>query len=396
MSQTASNIQVSVKRQSAKGSPESGSGADGYNVIPTQGLVLNKAAIASELVRRDGMTTRGRHGSRSSSAVYGSELSVGTFTDWIEAALRGTAVAATDITEADMTSITTTTSTIVAAAGSWLTEGVRKGDMVKLTGHSTAGNNGKWLRVLNVTASVITVPAASLTLNASADTAFTLTVAKTIINGATPVERYHTVEEYEQDLDTSLLGTDMKIVKLDFDAQPNKNIKVTFTFLGLDANPQDTGTAPVLTSPTYSATLPLVMVDGSIRIGGVDYDVLTGFQFSWDLGGSVPPTLSSVSDDVYLGNGKISGSFTAHKKDLVFLQAFDAETPVDFFIVCAENESDPADFESFYIGNATLNGNASAIASEGPRVQTIPWAGGIDEAGGASASTMIKYSTSAT
>lgn len=393
MGQSAANIQVSCKVQASKGAPESGSGADGYNVTPTQGLKLNKTPIVNDLVRRDGMSYRDGHGSRSASAVYSSLLSLGTFGDWIVAGMRGSIVGTFDITEADMTSITTTTSTIVAAAGSWLTEGVRKGMMVKLTGHSTAGNNGIWLRVVNVTTSTITVAGTPLTLNAVADTSFTLSVATHVLQGTT--ERYFTIEEYEQDNDTSLLGTDMKLTKIDFDAQPNQFIKMTFTFLGLDAQPQASGAAPVLTSPTYSTTLPMKMVDGVIRIGGVDYNVLTGFQFSLDLGGVVPPTLSATSDDVYLGNAKLSGSFTAHKADMVFFNAFDAETVVDFFLLCSENEADPADFEAFYIGNAVLNDNTSAIAASGPRVQTVPWSAGKDEVGGANAATMLLYSTSA-
>ena len=294
-----------------------------------------------------------------------------------------------------MTSITTTTSTIVAAAGSWLTQGVRRGDKVKLAGFATTANNGKWFRVLDVSATTITVPAGSLTLDASADTSFTLTIAKTIVNGVPPVERYHSVEDYEQDIDGSLLGTDMKITKFDLNIQPNKNIQVTFTFMGRDASVQDTATAPIFTSPTYSTALPMIMVDGTIRIGGVDYNVLTGFQLTVDMGGSVPATLSRTGPDVFLGNAKVSGSFTAIKQDLVFLKAFDAETQVDFFIDCAESAANLADFESFYVGNATLNGAAASIAMEGPRVQTIPWAGGADDAGGARANTMIKYCTSA-
>ncbi len=396
MGQSAANIQVAIKRQSGIGAPESGSGAAGYNVVPVQGLKLNKAAVVNETVRRDGMSYRDGHGSRSGAAVYALNLSPGTLYDFIEALLRGTGTAATDITEATagLTSITTTTSTIVASAGSWLTAGVRKGDLVKLAGHSTAGNNGKWFRVVNVTALIITVAGTPLTLNASADSAFTLTIAKRVLQGDPPVERYHTVEEYEQDNDTSLLGTDFKIVKLDFEAAPNSYIKITTTWMGLDVQPQASGAAPVLTGPTYSTTTHLKMVDGTIRIGGVDYSILTGFSFSVDLGGEVPPTLSDTSDDVYLGNAKISGSFTAHKKDMVFFNAFNAETVVDFFIVCSENEADPADFEAFYIGNAVLNDNTSAIARQGPRVQTIPWSAGKDEVGGQNDPTMIKYLSS--
>lgn len=395
MSQGAADIQIAVKRQAAKGSPESGSGATGYDVVPTQGLKLNKAKIPNEIVRRDRMSRRDGHGSRSSGAVYGSKLSVGTFNDWIEATFRGTVVAQATITEAtaSLTSITTpTTSTIVAGAGSWITAGVRKFDKVKLTGHATAANNGKWFIVTNVTASTITVAGTPLVVDAVADTAFTLTVAKKITNGA--VERYHTVEDYEQTDDESLLGTDMKIVKMEFSAQPNKDIDVTFTFMGLDAQPQDSATAPVLTSPTYSTTLPIKMVDGTIHIGGVEQAALEGFSFVLDLGGEVPPGLSPVSVDVYLANAKVSGTFSAFKTDLTFLNAFDAETQLDFVINCEENEADPVDFVLFAIPNATLDDYASAIAASGPRRITCPWSAGIDESGGAADSTMIKMCTS--
>jgi hypothetical protein len=235
-SQSASNVLVAFKVQSGISAPASGAGASGLRVKPSQSLKLNKQYINSEEVRRDGMTTRGRQGSRSSSAGYASELSLGSFDALIEAALRGTFTVSTDITQATMTSVTTTTTTIVASAGSWLTQGVRRGDMIKLTGFADAANNAKWFRVISVTASTITVAGtAPLVLNATPDSTFTVTVAKNVIQGSPPVERYFSLEEYQQDIDSSLYGTDMKVVKMDFNAQPNRNIEVTFTFMGLDA-----------------------------------------------------------------------------------------------------------------------------------------------------------------
>lgn len=395
VSQSAANVAVGFKAQSGIGVPATGAGATGLRVKPSQSLKLNKQYINSEEVRRDGQTTRGRQGSRSSSAGYASEFSVGSFDALIEAVLRGTFTVSTDITQATMTSITTTTNTIVAAAGSWLTQNLRRGDMVKLTGHSTAANNGKWLRVVGVTASTITLPTASLTTDAVADTTFTLTVAKNVIMGVPPVERYFSVEEYQQDIDSSLYGTDMKVTKLDFNAQPNRNIEVTFTFMGLDAQGLTGGASPSFTPLTYTTTLPLVMVDGTIRINGVDYTVLTGFQFSLDLGGQTTPTLSPTSVDVFLANAKLTGTFSAIRQDLTFWTAFSAETQVEFFIHCAENEADPKDFASWYIGNAALSDNSTSIAQDGPMVAQIPWTAGKDEAGTDHAATMIKFATSA-
>lgn len=397
VSQTSNNVLIAYKAQAGIGVPASGAGGTGFRIKPAQGLRLQKNYVPSNELRRDGQSTRGRHGSRSANAQYSSELSVGTFDALIEAVLRGTFQASLAITQATMTSITTpTTSTIVAAAGSWLTQGVRRGDKVQLTGFATAANNGKWFRVVEVTALTITVAGTPLVVDAVADATFTLTVAKTVIMGATPVERYFTLDDYSQDIDLSVLGTDMKVTKIDFNAQPDQNVEINFTFMGLDAVPQPSGSSPVLTGPTYTTTLPLVMSDGSIRINGVDYTILTGFQFSLDLGGQIPSVLGALTGpDVFLSNAKLSGSFTAIRQDLTFLTAFKNETQVEFFVDCVENEADPKDFCSLYIGNASLTGADGSFGADGPYVETVPWSAGKDEFGGSHAATMIKFATSA-
>lgn len=390
--QHANTIQVALKRQSALGTAASGASAIGLNVVPGQGLRLIKNTFQSEAIRRDGQTTRGRHGSRRGETSYGLEIGVGMADDLLEAVLRGTFTAATDVTEATMTSITTTTSTIVAAAGSWLTQGVRRGDKVKLTGHSTSANNAKWFRVVAVTASTITVAGTPLTANAVADTAFTLTIAKRLLNGASPTNIYYTIEEFGNDIAAGLLGTDFKCNRFELSIQPDRNIMATFGFIGIDVAKE---TSANFSSPVYSTALPLVMVDGTIRIGGVDYSVLTGFTLTWDLGGSVPATLSSTSPDAFVSNGRLSGSFTAMRADMVFFDAFRAETQVELFIDMAENESDPKDFISLYVGNATLGANDASLGADGPLIETVPWMAGIDEAGGDRASTTLKIATSA-
>jgi len=84
-----------------------------------------------------------------------------------------TPLVATEAT-AGLTSITTTTSTIVASAGSWITAGFAVNDVVILTGHSTAANNNKPLNITALTASTMTV-AQTLVADGVADTAFTVT-----------------------------------------------------------------------------------------------------------------------------------------------------------------------------------------------------------------------------
>ena len=394
--QSGQNIAVYYKKQSGKGTPASGAGGTSLPFNDgSAGMSLTKQYSTNNQTRKDGQRLIQRHASRQTGGSYIENLGVGTQNDWLEAILRSTFTASSSVSETEMTSITTTTGTIVAAGGSWLTDAnIVKGDLVKLTNHSTAANNGKWLRVVDVSATTITVPANSLTLDAAADTSFTLTVAKTLVSGDTPTESYWTIEQYFQDLDKSHTYTDTKVTKLELSIQPNGNILVTWTLMGLDRTSNDTGAAPVFTAVTDTAVSALVMTTGSIRIGGVDYDVLTGFTLTIDLGGSVPAVLSSTSPDVFLDNATVSGSFTVLMQDLVFDDAFDNETPVDFFIVCSENETDPADFISFYVGNATLTAPQGPIGNTGARTLTVPWAAGKDTAGDGHAPTMVKISTS--
>jgi hypothetical protein len=222
--QSGKNVQVALKRQAGLGTPASGASAIGLNINPGQGLKLNKAIINSNAIRKDGQTKRGRHGSRNGDCAYGVELGVGMMDDIIEAAMRGTWVASASILPADVTSITTTTNSIVGASGSFLTKGLRRGDLIKAHGSLDAGNNGKWLRVVSVTASVITV--AGVAPLGQCDAGHDVHDHRredADERHGTPVERYYTIEEFGQDIAKGLLGTDFKVCKLELSIQPDEH-----------------------------------------------------------------------------------------------------------------------------------------------------------------------------
>jgi hypothetical protein len=399
--QSGSNVTVAYKVQSARGTPSSGGSGLGLRLARgSPGLRLQKAIVPATELRRDGQSTRGRHGSRSVAGSYNVPLCLGELDTLLEAALRGTWVAAASITQATMTSITTTTTTIVASAGSWITQGVRVGDKVQLTGHSTAANNGKWFRVTAVTASTITCAniagVAPLVLDAGADSSFTLTVAKTLLNGTTPTERYFTFDQYYQDVDVSHEFDDVKVNKISLSARPNQEVLATVGLIGLDGNALATGSSPLLTSPTYTTNLPMQLADnGTVRINGVDYGTITGFDLTLDLGGQVPPVLAANPPDAFLDNAQLSGSISCIKTDDTFFSAFDNETQIAMAVDFVEVESDPKDFISIYVGNAVFNGNDDPITGSGPLIETIAWSAGKDEAGSAQAATTLKISTSA-
>lgn len=399
MSQNASNVQVAIKKQSGLGSPASGSGATGFNIAPTQGIQGEMASITSPTIGRDGLKTLDGLGSRKGNASYPMVLGSDTQDILWPALLRTTAQASFSITEADVTSITTTAHTIVGASGSFLASFAGKklyrGCRIKLAGHSTAGNNAKWLSVTGVTASTITF-AETLVVNAVADTAFTITVAKCYFAGAVPVESYYTIEEWNQDILATELLEDAKLAKFDFGGGPNAKLLGTFSFIGRDFSYDDTTGVAVMTDPTYGDARELELSDGLIIVNGTASNIVTDGSFTYDMGGQVPDVLGEVGPDVALGNAGVTGTLGSIREDLTFLKSFRAKTPFELFMVASEPGTDPKDFVSFYIGNALLGTGTKQISQDGLMNDSTPFTAGRDQGGGDRARTVMLISTSAT
>jgi hypothetical protein len=403
--QTQSNAYVAYKKQSGLGAQASGSGARVLRTTGGQYGRMTKAAVESNEVRRDGMRSRGRHGTQKSTGGYAAEASIALMDDVIEAVMRGTWATELVITQAtaSLASITTTTSTIVAGGGSWITAGLRVGDVVRLTNHSTAANNDRNLRIIGLTATVMTV-AETLTANAVADTTFTITRAgRKLINPAAGalVRPYYTIEEHEIDIDGSEIFTDCRWTSLSFRMQPNGLLTVDTGWVGTGKfETQSAGSAPFFTTPTEPTGVPLSVADATIRMGSTDLVDLTSLDLTLDIGGNAPDVIASkFSPDVFDGQMAVSMNLTALRQDLLRVADYLNETVLSLHIFAPENEAEPKDFLSIFVPNFSLGSvDKSALAKEGgARTQTfsIPAAlVGKDDTGGAFDPTMVKFQIS--
>lgn len=392
--QSGKNVEVSMQAQSGLGSPESGSGGFGFRGTTSQGLQIVPTDIASQEARRDAMTTLGTLGSYIVTAEYRAELSVGSFDLVLAGMLRTAATAAISLTEASnsLGGLTVGTDTLTAAGGSWITEGVLAGQFIKLTDHSEAANNGKWVRVLSVTSSVITCPAGSFTAATEAAT-WGLTVAKHIVSPATPTETYFTVQEGFQDIGKFRVGTDMKIARISVSLQANGHLLMTVRLVGIDMTAED---AAVLTDPTFTTTGPLVLYDGSLRYGGADVADVTGFEFTLDAGGAGLSVVGKrTTTDVHLSNPRGTGTVSMDVQDFAEIAALKTQANLELFIEAVENETDPADFIGFYIGRGGRRGTSAPFGQDGAMIKTLPFTFGVDNRGTGYAPTMVVISTSA-
>ncbi len=397
--QTGHNILVAFKAESVFNTAVSGAGGTQFRPNPGGSLRLSRATIQSNEVRSDGKTSMGRLGSKSVAGSYSADLSVGSFDALLEAVLQSTYVAAVAITQATMTSITTQAgppSTITAAAGSWLTQGVRVGDIVRLTNHSTVANNNRNLRVTAVTATVITV-AESLSTDAVADNSFTLTVLKKLKqHTTTPTRRSFTFEEYNADLDLSKIATGCRISSMKITGQPDGMAIVEFGIVGADLTPLATGTSPTFSSPTLSTSIGLTWLDASIRVGASDRVNLTSFEFTLDLGIQTLPVIgSNVTPDAFENNAKITGSMSMTLQDFTDFTSYTSETEFEFLGLLVEPESEPKDCISFFLPRCKFTGFDDQIGEDGAKIVTMPFMAGTKGTATGYDDSMITVCTSA-
>lgn len=387
--QTGHNILVAYKAEGTFNVAATGAGATVFRPNAGGSLKLARALIKPNEIRADGKTPMGRLGSKSVSGSYQADLSNGTFDPLFEAVFRSTYVAAVAITQATMTSITTQAgppSTITAAAGSWLTQGVRVGDVVRLSGHSTAANNAKNLRVIAVTALIITVAEALIT-DAVADATFTLTIQKKLIQGASPTRRSFTFEEYNADLDLSKIATGCRVSSLKFTGQPDQMAIVEFGVVGADLTPLATGTSPTFTSPTLTSTVGLTWLDATIRAGallssGTDRTNLTAFELTLDMSAKGLPVIgSNVTPDVFENNLEMSGSISMTLQDFTEFTNFTSETEFEFMALLVEPEAEPKDNISLFIARCKYNSFDDQIGQDGAKIVTLAFIVGTKGAG---------------
>jgi hypothetical protein len=403
--QTQSNAYVAYKAQSGQGSQASGSGATILRQAGGNGAQLTKATTQSNEVRRDGMQIRGRHGTQKTTGAWTAEASLGSHDSIIEAVMRDTWGTDLVLTQSDFTSIAIASNVVTLGSGNPATLGLRVGDVIRFTGLATAGNNSKNIRISALTSTTFTTP--DTLIDETADTTCTITRPKklTQFSAGSLVKRYFTVEEYDVDIDQSEVLTDFVWGSVRFSMQANGLFMADPGGIGTGKfDALATGSSPLFSSPGESTAVPFSVVDATIRVGSNDVVDLTAFDLTMDITPNAPDVFGSgaqkFSPDVFTGQMAISLNISALRKDLQFIQDFAAETVYSLHVLAVENESEPKDFLSMYIGNFTLGGVTKSALSKagGPRTQSIavPVAlVGKDTTGTGYDQSMIKFQSTA-
>ena len=381
------NVQVIYKVQPTAGTPVTGGSGEVFRMHSGAGLTLARSLITDPEVRNDGMESMARLGPKSVTGTYPGTLSVGTFNTFLAALFRHAWVAdATAVTcdgGAVYTSLATTlTNTLtLVGTGSFLTQGVRVGDVIRVTAMGAGVDNINAV-VATVAANVITVlgtPWANITADANA----VLTIKKKLKNAlgtiADPMVRAaYTIEEHFEDIDESEQFEYCRIGSLTLRFSPRGGAKVELGFSGRDMAiiPAGAG-APAFTTPTEYTSIGLIAADASIYLAGASIATVTGGELTFDIGlQGVECVGSLLTPDIYEGNMKVTGQITAVRTLLTgsHLARFLAETDnVELSLMFVEPDAAaPFHFVHFYLPRITNPGLPNTLGDDGPIIETIP------------------------
>jgi len=382
--------QVIYKVQSALGTKATAGSAQILRRV-TSNLELRKNTFQSNEIRTDYQISDFRHGTKYIEGNISGEISPGTYKDFFAAALRRDFATVSAIASLSIT-ITGTSApyTVARGSGSWLTDGIKVGDVVKFTaGTFNVANTGKNLLVASVSASNITVyPLNSSSMVAEgpiASSTLTIVGKKTYVPTTSHTNKYFTVEHWFSDISESESFVDCKVNTVAVAITPTGMATVDFGFLGRS---QDLAASQYFSSPTAATTTGVTAgANGLLMVSGATVGNVTGISF--DINGNMTREDvigSTSSPDIFAGSVLVSGQLTILFEDDTYSQMFEDETEASIAVALTTSNDAAADFVSFVMPRIKVGGNSKDDGQKGI-VQTLPFTALLDGTGGAGADT---------
>ena len=325
----------------------------------TASFNLAKETYESGEIRTDRQVADFRHGVRSAEGSLNGELSPATYSDFMAAIVARdfsavTLGAATNCT----VTVAGTVYTIVRAAGSWITDGVKVGMVVRATGLTATADNGRNLLVAGVTATNLTVvPLNGVALTAQATaSSVTLTAPgkQTFVPATGHTDDSFTIEEFYSDIAQSEVYTGMKVNSMAVQLPATGLTTVDFGFVGKDL--AQNGTSQYFTSPTAQNSNGIfAAVNGVMLVGGQAVALVTSADFTIERATENAITVGSNSiADIFTGRIRVTGNLSVYFQDATFRNYFSNETPVSIVLTVTSDSSDAAQFVTFTLPKVKL------------------------------------------
>lgn len=294
-----------------------------------------------------------RHGIRSVAGSLNGELSPGSYGDFFQSILaRDFTTGVTTATFAATIAASSDLYTITRDAGSFLTDGINVGDIIRLTG-AAALNINKNLLVTTVTALVLTVSV----LNNSAMTPEVATAGvaavvfgkKTYVPSSSHTDDSYSIEENYTDIGQSQTFTGVKFGSASLQLPATGLVTVDFSMQGKDLTRKDT--TQYFTAPAVTNTNGIfAAVSGAVLVNGVSAALITSADFNIERAlENAVAVGSNNAAHIFTGRIKVSGNLSVYFQDTTFRDYFDDESVVSLVFALTTNSDANSDFMTFTI-----------------------------------------------
>ena len=358
---TASGINkvVSYKKETSFGTlPSPTTGGQTLRRVSST-FNLTKETYQSEEIRQDYQIQDFRHGVRSVEGSISGELSAGTYADFLASALARNWTAATPSALGSTTIASVGgTYTITRTTGSWLTDAVRVGNVIRLTGFATANNNANLL-VIALTATVATVVALNgvkLTNETVASGGTYKVQGKTTYAPTTGhTDDSYTFEEWYADIGQSEVTVGNKVNTVGIALPATGLTTVDLSFMGQDLKQR--GVSQFFTSPSAQNSNGIfAAVNGALIVNGAPVALVTGANFNINRNMTSEAVVgSNIKPEIYEGRIIVDGDFTTLYQDGTFAGYFDNETEISLVVALTANSLPNSEFMSFTIPRLKLS-----------------------------------------
>lgn len=382
--------QVALKREVTYGTVPAAAGAQLMRRVQST-IDLSKDTYQSNEIRTDFQVSDFRHGARRVKGSLQGELSPKTYSDVLSAMLKrdftaGVSTAGLSITVAG----SAPTFTLTRATGSYLTDGFKVGDVVRLTaGSFNVANINKNLLITGLTATVATVMTLNGTVLVAEGPIASATLAvqgkKTYIPTTGHTDISYAIEHWYNDISQSEVFSGVKFDKATIDLPPTGMAKVSFDVLGKDLV---SAQARYFTSPTaVPSTGVVAAVNGVLLVNGTVQAVVTGLNIQIDPAVSGDPVVgANTVPYLFPGPVNVTGQFTAYFTDATLRDLFVNETETSLIVTLTTDNTATADVIGFTLPRIKIGG-ASKNDGNGGLVQTFPFQALINNAGGTGTSS---------
>lgn len=378
---------LAYKAQVGQGTPASGSGGQLLR-RRTSNIRAERATYENDEITSHRQSTGSTAGVKGVSIPYRGLLSPRTHQDVLAAALLKAWAATANLTGLSLTIAADGDNwTITRGSGDFLTGGIKKYDVVRLTaGSFDSANLNKNLLVVGVSATVLTVRvvnAAALVAEGPIASATVAVPGKKVwvpTSGHTNV--WLTLEEWYSDVSKSEVAADVKPGQIQVGLPATGNATFDVDFLGLN---RTRGNSQVLTSPTAETTTAVLQaVSGLVVVNGVA-TTITGGQLTINPGNQTgeDEVGTNIRTGMAEGDVAVSGQFTAKFRDSVMQDAYDNQSVIDLVLMASTSGEANADFMTFVLPALKLFGDEP---DDGKKevVRTYPFTAQIPATGGAS------------